>query len=195
MRAACAPRGDHTFSRARDPRSVRAHGLRRVRPVALWGRLEAHRHGYRAQYAYPVWVRILDGPEVLCHGLQQLYGIPVLPCAFRCAIRDRLASLCGGAATALRLAAAIITYHVRRDPRVPIGLVNGEGRWRPSLGMKREVCACCRQSAQAFCLRSHLDHYRSVQHIAALYRVPSTAIENAAYVLEEIDAALSQVPS
>lgn len=163
--------------------------------VALWGRVEAHQHGYRAQYAYPAWVRVLDGPEVLCHDLQELYGIPVLPCAFQRAIRDRLASSCGEPATAFRLAAAVITYHVRRDSRVPIGLVNGEGRWRPSLGMRREVCARCRQRAPAFCLRSHLDHYRSVQHIAAMYRVPAAAIEDAADVLEEIDTALSQVPS
>ncbi len=60
--------------------------------VALWGRVDVHTRGYRAQYAYPVWVRVLEAPEALCRSLRDAYGIPVVSCAFQRILERRMMS-------------------------------------------------------------------------------------------------------
>jgi hypothetical protein len=141
------------------------------------------------------WIRILDGPEGLCQSLLDLYGIPALSCAFQHTVRWRLASFLPETAAVTRLAAAAMTCHARRDPMVPMGLVNREGRWRPSLGMRSERCERCRRGVETSRLSSRLEHYRSVDHVASMYRIPAVALEAALQVIEEIDEASCTAPS
>ena len=82
-----------------------------------------------------------------------------------------------------------MTYHARRDPMVPLGLVNREGRWRPSLGMRSERCERCRRGVGTSRLPSRLEHYRPVDHVASMYRIPAVGLEAALQVIEEIDEA------
>lgn len=44
--------------------------------VQLWGRYREFERGYRAQYAYPMDVTIIDGDPALAEQLAQDYGIP-----------------------------------------------------------------------------------------------------------------------
>lgn len=158
--------------------------------VALWGRVDVHVRGYRAQYAYPVWVRVLDASEALCGSLRDAYGIPVVSCAFQRTLERRIMSSLADPGAAPRLAAAAITYHSRRDRLGPMGLVNCRGRWRPALGLRAERCEQCRSATRRCPVSARLAHYRSADHIASLYRLPASLLHTATQILEEIDAAL-----
>ncbi len=46
--------------------------------VALWGRIAEHRHGYRAQYAYPLSLRLKAGFEPMIEKAASLYGLRLL---------------------------------------------------------------------------------------------------------------------
>lgn len=45
--------------------------------VSLWGRVVAHRGGYRAQYAYPYDIFLLHGGPDVARGLQSRYAVDV----------------------------------------------------------------------------------------------------------------------
>jgi hypothetical protein len=45
--------------------------------VSLWGRVLVRERGYRAQYAYPYELFLLDGDDAIAHELRRLYAVDV----------------------------------------------------------------------------------------------------------------------
>jgi len=156
--------------------------------VALWGRVDVHTRGYRAQYAYPIWVRVLEAPGALCRSLRDAYGIPVVSWAFQRILERRMLSSLADPGAAPLLAAAALTYHSRRDRLGPMGLVNCRGRWRAALGLRVERCEQCRSVSRRCPASTRLAHYRSADHIASLYRISTTLLYAATRILEEVNA-------
>jgi hypothetical protein len=49
--------------------------------VSLWGRVLVRERGYRAQYAYPYDLFLIDGDDAIAAGLRRRYAVDVSPAA------------------------------------------------------------------------------------------------------------------
>ena len=70
--AGCLPYEGLSFVRAMEGRACVAVGR-----VSLWGRVVAHRGGYRAQFAYPYELFLIDGDQGIARDLARRYAVEV----------------------------------------------------------------------------------------------------------------------
>ena len=73
--------------------TVQGARLTAVGKVAMWGTVVRTEYGYRAQYAYPVWIRLVMHRPSLDPGVDVMlalaeYGVPVETCSWGDLIAD-----------------------------------------------------------------------------------------------------------